>query len=129
MASGFSFRYRFSKTQNCYVSLKKTSIFPKTFSFPAVPENIAKKRKDVIKSALLSYKKCAIIESKDFYLFNKRNQFGGDAFLKKTEKISVSPFYAKLILTIGLLICVPMLIVQILLFFSSYKALNEQNSR
>ena len=49
--------------------------------------------------------------------------------MKKTEKISVSPFYAKLILTIGLLICVPMLIVQILLFFSSYKALNEQNSR
>ena len=49
--------------------------------------------------------------------------------MKKTEKISVSPFYAKLILTIGLLICVLMLIVQILLFFSSYKALNEQNSR
>lgn len=40
-----------------------------------------------------------------------------------------SPFLIKLLLTIGLLICAPMFILQIFIFYSSYHTLNTQNSQ
>ena len=49
--------------------------------------------------------------------------------MKSPCKNSRSPFYTKLVLSIGLLICFPMLIMQILLFSTSYRTLNSQNDQ
>ena len=50
--------------------------------------------------------------------------------MKSIKRItSPSPFLVKLLLTIGLLICVPMLVIQIAIFYSSYHTLNTQNAQ
>ena len=49
--------------------------------------------------------------------------------MKSPCKNSRSPFYTKLVLSIGLLICFPMLIMQILLFSTSYRTPNSQNDQ
>ena len=49
--------------------------------------------------------------------------------MNKHRKRAISPFCSKLVLTIGFLICVPMLLIQILLFVSSYSTLHRQNDQ
>lgn len=49
--------------------------------------------------------------------------------MNKQRKRAISPFCSKLVLTIGFLICVPMLLIQILLFVSSYSTLHRQNDQ
>ncbi len=45
------------------------------------------------------------------------------------QKRPRSPFLMKLLLTIGLLICTPMLIVQVFIFYSSYQTMRTQNNQ
>lgn len=66
------------------------------------------------------------------YFWSKKPSYhgkrGGIA-LNKQRKRAISPFCSKLVLTIGFLICVPMLLIQILLFVSSYSTLHRQNDQ
>ena len=49
--------------------------------------------------------------------------------MKIAKKKSPSPFLIKLLLTIGLLVYLPMLIVQLAIVYSSYHTLSRQNSQ
>ena len=46
---------------------------------------------------------------------------------KKKPKVNKYPFLVKMILTIYLLICIPMIVAQILILHSSYQELSTQN--